>query len=239
MCARFPSLRELELHYIKSLTPDIFDALICEEENELSFYLKQIKTLSAKPSIEINKYDRIIKIYKSNKRIWIWTGSNYLLCKAKHVSVTWFKENWTLVENPLDENQYFLLIKNNWVNFCFEQLELDNDLWEYDKEFYADLYKSHYKCNNPFYLENSILFIIMIEFVPISDQFSYTPLIMNITLNDSSKLYNLTWSQHDINLKLEKMIDSFDDQTKIEVKVVPSVVNMNGFYTRMYPMRTK
>ena len=56
MCARFPSLRELEFKYDKSLSHKVLSSFVFEEQDEYSNYLKQIKVLSAKANWSMLKF---------------------------------------------------------------------------------------------------------------------------------------------------------------------------------------
>ena len=53
MCARFPSLQELELHYKTLWDPEILSGFLFKDHEKYGSYLKQIKTLWSKSNIQL------------------------------------------------------------------------------------------------------------------------------------------------------------------------------------------
>ena len=247
MCARFPSLRELEICYNNSLYDNTFNSFLFEEQKEYSIYLKQIKTLSAKLNKNLSNNESFICIEKSSITLGVLIGEKIASCKANKVFIKWLIRWCELIDSSLNQNQHYLIIKNESVEFSFEDLELDR-LCIQDQAIYDKLFKNHIMKNKKFFLnEPSILFIVPIvpiEHIAIPNKVLYTPIIINITLNDFRPLYSLTFSQTEICAEVEEYIDSLNDQIRIEVKIIESVVYLDNTFKQLilnkrYQKRTK
>ena len=233
MCARFPSLRELEIYYNNSLYENTFNLFLLEEQKEYNTYLKQIKTLWAKLNKNLSNNESFICIEKSNITFGVLIGERIASCKANKVYIKWLIRWCELVDSSLNQNQHYLIIKNESVEFSFEDLELDK-LCTQDQAIYDKLLKKHIMQNKKFFLnEPSILFIVPIEHIAIPNKVIYTPIIINIALNDFRQLYSLTFSQTEISTEVEEYINSLNDQIRFEVKIIESVVYLDNTFEKL------
>ena len=189
------------------------------------FILTKAKTIVA--NNESNIY-----IDKTHKSFGLWTGERIVLCKAKKAFIKWLIRQCELFDSPFDQNQQYLIVKNEGVDFSFDELELDSELNEQNQRIYDELLSKHIlKMQNAYPPQPSILFIIPIESIVIPHPAWYTPIILNITLNDFRPLYSITLSQTEVNTEIEDYIDWLDDHIQLEVNILRSVVYINEVHT--------
>ena len=109
---------------------------------------------------------------------------------------------------------------------------MDSELNEQNQRIYDELLSKHIlKMQNAYPPQPSILFIIPIESIVIPHPAWYTPIILNITLNDFRPLYSITLSQTEVNTEIEDYIDWLDDHIQLEVNILRSVVYINEVRT--------
>ena len=114
MCARFPSLQELEINYHTELDRSILLSFILKEEQKFGMYLKQIKFLKANP-INFNRQECWIRIDKLNQKFGVCVDDKIIPCKAIHIDIIWEFRWFEYLDSSLDKNQQFLIVKNKSV----------------------------------------------------------------------------------------------------------------------------
>ena len=139
----------------------------------------------------------------------------------------WLMKGWQLYQSTIDQKQY-LLIKIEWIEFSIEGLEPDHEWSKHDSEYFAEIYQEVSKSKPN---DKMILFIISVENISIPNPLVYTPIVLNITLNNYRPLYNLTWSQEDVTKEVEIFVDSIDAKTRIEVNFIKTIKRIDGLCT--------
>ena len=211
MWKKFPKLIHLEIQNNTEFNPKIFEKIL--KYDEISSKIKHISNL---PRNIFPQIDTSITINKSNVRLGVWIGDEMIVCKAQHAYIFGALCHWMLIGSPFDINKRFLIMWGTQIQFKLEELNIDQDWEESEQEFYSNAF-NQYLGTTPG--ASSILFIVPICNISIPDNSENLLMELNINVNDYRPIYNLCWSQLEVNKELEKYIESIDKKSIIELSI--------------------